>query len=181
MGRGIKAGIFLEFEVASRKINDFSDEFLGCYELESEEGNLYKIKESFFLANFKEFLKEFNDFFGIEERGINQDRDKGLIWNNIPDFETMAQFYAFWSKERRYGIMPFNCTTDFNTATGIPISTWLFYEGTYKASFEDYYSLYHFEKAIQAAIKNPLGKLVKLGLYEKRISKSSDWPMRFFF
>lgn len=165
MGRGISAGIFLEFEVASRKVNDFSDEFLACYELESEEENLYRVNESFFLENYKGLLEEFNYFFGIEEIGCHCFGDKELTWEDIPDFKTMEEFCIFWDKDNRGGSIPFGCKHGFDTATGIPRLTWLFYEGTYKAHLEDYYSLYHFEKAIQAAIKNPLGKLVKMGLH----------------
>ena len=167
MGKGISAGIFLTFEVASRKINDFSDEFLACYELECEEENLYVINESFFLENYKGLLEEFNYFFEIEEIGCHHSEDKALIWEDIPDFQTIAEFCDFWEKSKRNSRLPFNYDArfDFDTATGIPRLTWLFYDGTYKANLEDYYSLYHFEKAIQAAIKNPLGKLVKLGLY----------------
>lgn len=165
MERGIRAGIFLEFEVASRRINDFSDAFLSCYELASEEGNLYKIKKSIFLENFKTFLEEFNDFFGIEEIGSHSCGNQVLTVDEIPDFKTMEAFVDFWDEGKRQGAMPFNCDARFFTATGIPVLTWLFYEGSYKASFEDYYSLYHFEKAVQVAIKHPLGKLVKLGLY----------------
>jgi hypothetical protein len=164
MGKAIKAGIFLEFEVASPSVNDFSDEFLTCYELQSE-GNLYMIKEGILLANFKEFLEEFNHFFGIEEIGCHHTDGKELTLDEIPDFKTMEEFCNFWNKDKRRGVMPFSCKCQFDTATGIPISTWLFYDGTYKVNLEDYYSLYHFEKAVQVAIKNPLGKLVKLGLY----------------
>jgi hypothetical protein len=165
MGRGISAGIFLEFEVASRKVNDFSDDFLACYELECGEENLYKINESFFLENYKGLLEEFNYFFEIEEVGCHHDDEKELTIDDVPDFKTMEEFCSFWNKSKRKGGMPLNCKSDFDTATGIPRLTWLFYEGTYKANLEDYYSLYHFEKAVQDAIKNPLGKLVKLGLY----------------
>jgi len=167
MGRGISAGIFLEFEVASRKINDFSDEFLTCYQLKSEEENLYVIDESLFLANYKGLLEAFNHFFDIEEIGCHHAEDNALTWDDVPDFQTMNEFCEFWSKFSRNDRLPFNCNSrfSFSTATGIPKLTWLFYDGTHEAKLEDYYSLYHFEKAVQAAIKNPLGKLVKLGLY----------------
>lgn len=165
MGKAVSAGIFLEFEVASRKINDFSDEFLACYQLKAEEENLYTINEPFFLENYKELLEEFNDFFCIEEIGCHHASDKELTWEDIPDFQTIDEFCSFWNKTNRDGRLPFNCNSDFDTATGIPRLTWLFYDGTYKVNFDDFYLLYHFEKAVQAAIKNPLGKLIKVGMY----------------
>lgn len=167
MERVVSAGIFLEFEVVSQKINDFSEEFLACYELDSEKENLYQINETFFLKNYKGLLKEFNDFFCIEDIGCHHASDKVLTWDDIPDFQTLDEFCSFWNKIKRHGKIPFSCNSrfNFNTATGIPKLTWLFYDGIEKKNFNNYYLLYHFEKAVQVAIKNPLGKLIKMGTY----------------
>ncbi|MCL2559184.1 MAG: hypothetical protein FWE07_01740 [Turicibacter sp.] len=166
MGKRISAGLFLEFEVISRTITNFSDEFLDHYELVSEEGTLYQMKEAFFLANFKSFLQEFNDFFEIEEIGCHHEEERSLTWEDIPDFKTMDEFCAFWQIKKRNDNLPFTCEGNaFYCVTGLPKLTWLFYDGTYEAKLSDYHSLYHFEKAVQAVIKNPLGKLVRIGLY----------------
>lgn len=164
MEKIVSGGIFLEMEVISN-LSTFSDAFLACYE--SGEENQYTIKASFFLENYKGLLEEFNQFFDIEDIGCHHASDEALTLADIPDFKTIDEFCSYWHKTKRKGMMPFNCQShlEFNTATGIPKLTWLFYDGIYKMNLDNYYLLHHFEKAVQAAIKNPLGKLIKIGMY----------------
>jgi len=164
MGQGIVGGIFLEFKVARSWIGGFSEEFLACYELKSKEENYYVIKEDFFLKHYKEFLREFNDFYGIKT--INDPYfEVELSFEDIPDFNTMEEFRDFWSKEKRQVSVPAIYDGYFEPIAGLPTLTWLFYRGTERVGMEDELSFYHFEKAISAVIKNPLGKLIRLGLY----------------
>lgn len=161
MGVGIKGGIFITFREKAYG-ERLSDAFSTYYNLIEQEGiAFYQIKEEVLLPNFKDFLNEFNTLLGIEEIGYG---DEALTIDDIPDFETLDEFKDFWSREARNATTPFtDSRTSFYPTDGLPLLTWFFYDGTYKVFLEDYRTLYHFELALKAAIKNPLAKLIKLG------------------
>jgi len=162
MGQGITAGIYFGFEVKHGENADFPQEFLDCYE---KDKNRYILKEDFFLKHFKGFLEEFNDFFeiGREIREIYYDSEP-IPLSEIPEFKTKEEFHNYWSRKSRNA--PASYVNFFRPVIGCnPKEVWLFYDGSYKAYLETYTSLRHFEKAAQAVIKNPLGKLIKMGLY----------------
>ena len=163
MGQIITAGIYFCFEATPEERDEYTDDFLNCYEVTSECGNHYKIKEDFFLKHYKGFLEEFNDFIEIG-RQIQDPFDKAIPIAEIPDFKTMEEFNNYWSENSRNAKIPF-ISEDyryFSPEIGVrSIEQWAFFQRSGEAILETYNTLSHFEKAVQAAIKNPLGKLIE--------------------
>ena len=166
MGRGIMTAVPLTFEQDDwnwRNKNYFTTGFFDNYSIETVNGNeRYVIKNDILIKNYKSFLLEFYDLIEVdfeEETKIAPDK--------IPTVDGFDEFMETFSRGNRGVRVPFIDKTAymFSVLGCDCTSYWLFYTGSYKAYFEEYTSLLHFEKILAKAMSNPLSNAVKFGMF----------------
>ena len=166
MGTGIKAAIPLIFTPREqRRINEsnFTQGFFDFFDVEeTDTGKIYTIKQDILLNNYKSFLAEFYEL-------IDEDffRATKLTYDDLPDMNSMDDFYEFFIGENRGNRTPFiyDISGMFDVRGCECEHYWLFYSGSYKAYLEEYKTLAHFEKILAKAMKNPLANAVKFGIF----------------
>jgi hypothetical protein len=163
MGQGICGVVQLEFKIEDYKIEKYKkyypSNYFDFYKRKTKEPNLYTIKPDMFLPYYADLLIEF-----YKNIGENLSKETGLTPKsellNITDFK---QFKEAFSHSTRNGRKPM--VTNYASVVGFGTrSAWLFYSGSYKAYFEEYTTLIHFERILVKLTKNPLASIVQLGI-----------------
>jgi len=167
MGTGITAAIPLVFNAKDNWVGldkkYLSEGFLNNYNEEIIQTNkIYTIKQDLLINNYKSFLEEFYRLIGEDFKS-----ETNLTFDTIPNVNNIDDFSDAFSRDKRYGCVPFtnNSAFTFSTLECICKECWLFYIGSYKAYLEEYSTLLHFERVLAKAMNNPLGSAVKFGIY----------------
>jgi hypothetical protein len=169
MGTGIVGFIPLNFSVEkdynlSYKKYFCANYFDYYYENNSNNKNiLFTINKDIFVNNYIDFLLEFYNAIG-EDFYKNCDLDKNSELLKINNFDN---FILEFNKDKRNSFMPFieNDGRFISVLSAQIYSCWLIYNGSFKAYLEDYSTLFHMENLTSKLLKNPLGKIVKFGLF----------------
>jgi hypothetical protein len=163
MGQGICGVVQLEFKIEDYKIEKYKkyypSNYFDFYNHKTKEPNLYTIKPDMFLPYYGDLLIEF-----YKNIGENLSKETGLTSKSellkINDFK---QFKEAFSHSTRNGRKPM--VTNYASVVGFGTrSAWLFYSGSYKAYFEEYLTLKHFERILVKLTKNPLASIIQLGI-----------------
>ncbi len=186
MGQGIDGAIPISFRFLKgswsgeqeRKKTEFqeyaADDFFDFYNetqvkvSKGEEGGtetLYRIKPEILLPNFKDFFLEFNglirDDWALEEDNIskkfNDNYDKVVASGDIE-----ALLNHFDDDTGRAPRTDSNFDAMYIEGYGKFL---FFYHGSYKAYLEVWSTLRHMEFLMRAAIKNPLAKVARFGIF----------------
>jgi len=133
----------------------FRPDFFENYTVDKT-GCIYTVKHEFLLGNYLPFLTEFYDC-------IEEDCDIA----DLPIAGSYEEFVAVFDRNARNAEIP--CMgrdwSFFSMLGGICREYWVFYRGSYKAVLEVYTTLTHFERILARAMKNPLAKAVRFGIY----------------
>ena len=165
MGTGIMAAIPIIFKpYERRKIDprDFSKGFFNNYDESDMDGKqIYSIKESLLINNYKSFLTEFYEI--IEEDFY---KEANINITDLPDVRNLDAFTKFYKGDNRNNRIPFMYNASFFSVLGCRcVEYWLFYGGSYKAVLETYSTLLHFEKILAKSMGNPLANAIKFGIF----------------
>lgn len=151
MGAGIAGIITIEFTVDRRCIDDLEPSFLECYDFHGEEGR-YILKFDFFMQNFKNFSREFNDLLKIDDKEYDVDWEKfDLIDSDKCNVSLLEELFSSEKngyrpsiKRGRYGI----------SVPGLDVNRYIvIYFGSYKAYLETYNTFSHMELLTVKALK----------------------------
>ena len=163
MGTGIMAAIPIVFkphEYRTIDPRDFSKGFLNNYDESDMDGKqIYTIKESLLVNNYKSFLSEFYEL-------IDEDFFKKANINitDLPDVHNLDAFIKFFKGGDNR--VPFMFHASFFSVLGCRcVEYWLFYFGSYQAILETYCTLLHFEKILAKTMGNPLANAIKFGIF----------------
>ena len=166
MGRGIMAAIpIILRQQEQREFNEnyFVQGFFANFDVQEVDGQkIYVLKNDLLINNYESFLKEFYDIIGAD---FHYETD--LTFDAIPVVKNLSEFSEMFSGENRNNHIPFlyDDYFSFSVLGCVCRKYWLFYNGSYKAYLEDYSTLLHFEKVLAKAMQNPLGNVVKFGIF----------------
>ena len=161
MGTGIGAAIPLSLQPGDKKY--FTTGFFENFNRKKTKGEeRYIVKNDILLENYRPFLIE---FYQLIEEDIKY--TTALTPDNIPAASSLDEFYDVFSEEKRGGYVPRIEKHRYGfSALGCEAGVqWMFYLGSYKAFLEEYSTLMHFERILSKAMKNPLAKSVKFGIF----------------
>ncbi len=135
---------------------NFSNNFFEKYKAD-EKRKIYTIQKDFLIKNYSSFFEEFVDCIG------NDDTQS----DNLPTVKTFEEFTAVFDYKIRNAEPPYYEANGgaFSVLGCVCECYWLFYLGSYKAYLEEYSTLFHLERMIERAMKNPLASTVKFGIY----------------
>lgn len=162
MPKGVVAVVPLTFRPTGYEERHFVTGFRDNYAPTIIEGEkMYIIKHDILLSNYKAFLAEFYDT--IEE---DLNRKLGFTSDNIPTAETLEEFMDVFNIEKRDFITPLVSEDRTYRTRGCDCyEYWLFFCGSHRPNYEPDDTLLHFEKSLSKAMKNPLAKSIKLGVF----------------
>jgi len=182
MGQGIIGAIPVSFkfykgrskfdEEINRKqfTKETAKDFFDYYDENQEENKegkkdiYFTIKPKVLLPNFKSFFLEFQRLIGNEMlegkydifKKFNDDYDK------VVDSGDIDKFLEYFDDHSGYA------PTVFPYFDAMYITTnrqnLLIYQGSYKASLEEWSTLKHMEYLLRAAMQHPLAKIVRFGM-----------------
>jgi hypothetical protein len=162
MGQGICGVVQLEFKIEDHKIEKYkkyySSNYFDFYKRKTKEPNLYTIKPDMFLTYYGDLLIEF-----YKNIGESLSKETGLTSKSeLLNITDLKQFKEAFSRSNRNSRKPM--VTDYASVMGFGTRwAWLFYMGSYKAYFEEYLTLKHFERILVKLTKNPLASIMQLG------------------
>jgi hypothetical protein len=135
--------------------------FLDNYSAQEAVSTILRINEDLLLRNYKDFLDEFYGFIGESLAKCT-----GTDNYQVPEANTLDEFREVFD-EMRSGRVPiiYERPSAFSTLGCQCDAYWLFYMGSSDAYLEDYSTLRHLENILSKAIKNPLAKAVKFGMF----------------
>jgi len=165
MGTGIMAAIPIVFKPYERRTIDprnFSKGFFNNYDDSNTDGKqIYTIKESLLINNYKTFLTE---FYELIDEDFYEEANTNIA--DLPDVCDLEAFTKFFKGDNRNNRVPFMYGASFFSVLGCQcMQYWLFYGGSYKAILETYSTLVHFEKILAKSMKNPLANAIKFGIF----------------
>jgi len=161
MGTGITAVIPLSFQVDDK--NYFAKGFFDNFNMKNpRSGSHCVINDGILLKNYRLFLIEFYQLIEEDIKCATM-----LAPDEIPLANNLDEFYAGFDRNKRGGYVPHIKEERYGFSTlGCKIDAyWMFYIGSYKAILEVYCTLTHFERILSKAMKNPLAKSVKFGIF----------------
>jgi hypothetical protein len=135
--------------------------FLDNYSAQEAGSTILRINEDLLLRNYKDFLDEFYGFIG--ESLV---KCTGMDNYQVPEANTLDEFREAFD-EMRSGRVPiiYERPSTFSTLGCQCDAYWIFYMGSSDAYLEDYSTLRHLENILAKAMKNPLAKAVKFGMF----------------
>jgi hypothetical protein len=168
MGTGIMAAIPIILEPYDKwwgglKMENFSKGFFDNFDVkEAGSKTIYTMKENLLIDNYKAFLIEFYTL--IEE---DFDKETDLTFDTIPSVTNLDEFREAFSVDKLKGYLPliWNDYRFFSILGCQCHEYWLFYSGSRKVILEEYMTFLHFEKVLSKSMTNPLGNVIKFGMF----------------
>ncbi|MDR1857783.1 MAG: hypothetical protein LBR22_11650 [Desulfovibrio sp.] len=175
MGEGI-VGV-IPIEISKHKFNEIKNDYPQiCEDIFTPAKNKrkdYTLSPKIFFDNIKPFVKEFYSI--IKPESLKQNNDDWDIYGwDARDWGGKGVETTGWKKELDRYAAENNLTTYINARMSshsydlphiLGCDLFLFYNGSYKAYFEEESSLIHMTRLLAKAIDNPLAKIAFFTLY----------------